>query len=83
MNECKPITTILVTNEIFKKEDGFEKADVSHNKSLIGCILYITATRLVIIYVTRLLLKFMQNPTQTHYTAEKKKSKILSGYKRL
>lgn len=54
------------SNEKFKKEDNYEKANASHYKSLIGCLLYLATIQLDIIYATTSLLRFMQNSTQIH-----------------
>ncbi|KAK0597781.1 hypothetical protein LWI29_028530 [Acer saccharum] len=81
MSECKPVATPLVTNEKFRKEDGSNKADVSIYRSLIGSLLYLTATRPDIMYATSLLSRFMQNPTQVHYGAAKQILRYLQGTK--
>ncbi|XP_050117636.1 uncharacterized mitochondrial protein AtMg00810-like [Malus sylvestris] len=42
---CKPVSTPLIANEKLKKDDGSEPADASLYKSLVGSLLYLTATR--------------------------------------
>ena len=78
---CKTVATPLVVNEKMKKEDGSEKADASRFRSLIGSLLYLTATRPDIMYATSLLSRFMQNPTQIHYGAAKRILRYLQGTK--
>ncbi|KAK4386673.1 Retrovirus-related Pol polyprotein from transposon RE1 [Sesamum angolense] len=79
MESCKTVTTPLVTGEKYQKEDGSQKVDGSMYRSLIGSLLYLTATRPDIMFATSLLSRFMQSPSQVHYGAAKKNSKILTS----
>ncbi|KAL0359588.1 UNVERIFIED_CONTAM: hypothetical protein Sangu_0808200 [Sesamum angustifolium] len=45
MESCKTVTTPLVTGEKYQKEDASQKVDGSIYRSLIGSLLYLTATR--------------------------------------
>ncbi|XP_039162821.1 uncharacterized mitochondrial protein AtMg00810-like [Eucalyptus grandis] len=55
MNYRKAVSTLLMTNEKLLKEDGADKVDASLYRSLIGSLLYLTATRSDIMYATNLL----------------------------
>ncbi|KAL0325687.1 UNVERIFIED_CONTAM: Retrovirus-related Pol polyprotein from transposon TNT 1-94 [Sesamum radiatum] len=55
MESCKTVTTPLVTGEKYQKEDGSQKVDGSMYRSLIGSLLYLTATRPDIMFATSLL----------------------------
>ncbi|KAL0299550.1 UNVERIFIED_CONTAM: hypothetical protein Sradi_6614800 [Sesamum radiatum] len=44
MESCKTVTTPLVTGEKYQKDDGSQKVDGSMYRSLIGSLLYLTAT---------------------------------------
>ncbi|PHT87008.1 hypothetical protein T459_09114 [Capsicum annuum] len=50
MEDCKSTATPMNPNEKFCKEDGVEKVNEGLYKSLIGCLIYSTATRSDIIY---------------------------------
>ncbi|KAL0344258.1 UNVERIFIED_CONTAM: Retrovirus-related Pol polyprotein from transposon TNT 1-94 [Sesamum angustifolium] len=45
MESCKTVSTPLVTGKKYQKEDGSQKVDGSMYRSLIGSLLYLTATR--------------------------------------
>ncbi|KAL0364613.1 UNVERIFIED_CONTAM: Retrovirus-related Pol polyprotein from transposon TNT 1-94 [Sesamum angustifolium] len=72
MESCKTVTTPLVTGEKYQKEDGSQKVDGSIYRSLIGSLLYLTATRPDIMLAISLLSRFMQSPSQVHYAAAKR-----------
>ncbi|KAL0332223.1 UNVERIFIED_CONTAM: Retrovirus-related Pol polyprotein from transposon TNT 1-94 [Sesamum calycinum] len=79
MESCKTVTTPLVTGEKYQKEDGSQKVDGSMYRSLIGSLLYLTATRPDIMFATCLLSRFMQSPSQVHYAAAKRILRYLRG----
>ncbi|KAL0295953.1 UNVERIFIED_CONTAM: Retrovirus-related Pol polyprotein from transposon RE1 [Sesamum radiatum] len=81
MESCKTVTTPLVTGEKYQKEDGSQKVDGSMYRSLIGSLLYLTATRPDIMFATSLLSRFMQSPSQVHYAAAKRILRYLRGTK--
>ncbi|KAL0329096.1 UNVERIFIED_CONTAM: Retrovirus-related Pol polyprotein from transposon RE2 [Sesamum radiatum] len=81
MESCKTVTTPLVTGEKIPKEDGSQKVDGSMYRSLIGSLLYLTATRPDIMFATCLLSRFMQSPSQVHYAAAKRILRYLRGTK--
>ena len=55
MEECKPTPTPMNQKKFFCKEDEAEKVDERLYKILIGCLMYLTATRPNIMYVVSLL----------------------------
>ncbi|KAL0435046.1 UNVERIFIED_CONTAM: Retrovirus-related Pol polyprotein from transposon RE1 [Sesamum radiatum] len=78
---CKTVTTPLVTSEKYKKENGLQKVDGSIYRSLIGSLLYLTATRPDIMFATSLLSRFMQRPSEVHYGTTKRILGYLQGTK--
>ena len=81
MYDCKHVATPLVVNEKLQKDDETQKADASRYRSLIGSLLYLTATRPDIMYATILLSRFMQKPSQIHYGVGKRILRYLQGTK--
>ncbi|XP_031263008.1 uncharacterized protein LOC116121206 [Pistacia vera] len=79
MENCKPVNLPLVPNlKLSKNEDG-EKVDEGLYRSLIGCLLYLTATRPDLMYATSLLSRFMSNPTETHFKIAKSVLRYVTG----
>ncbi|XP_042969189.1 secreted RxLR effector protein 161-like [Carya illinoinensis] len=72
MSDCKSVTTPLIANEKFKKEDGGKLADGAAYRSLIGSLLYLISTRPDLMFATSMLSRFMQNPNQVHFGAAKR-----------
>lgn len=77
----KPVSTPLVMNEKLQKVDGAPEADASRYRSLVGSLLYLTATRPDIMFATSLLSRFMQNPSQIHLGVGKRILRYLQGTK--
>ncbi|GJU74306.1 hypothetical protein Tco_1265711 [Tanacetum coccineum] len=73
MSECKLKDTPLAVNEMLMKEDGSSKVDVTLYRSLVGKLLYITATRPDNMFAASLLSRFMHNHSQIHMGVGKDK----------
>lgn len=58
--------------EKFSKVDGAKKIDESQYRSLIGCLMYFTATRPDIMFVVSLLSRFMHCAGDVHFQAAKR-----------
>lgn len=79
MGDCKPVATPLIVNEKLKKEDGGKEVDVSVYRSLVGSLLYLTATRPDSMYETSMLSRFMHKPKQNHFGAAKRVLRYIKG----
>lgn len=53
MERCNPISTLLAQNEKLSKDDGQGEANVTLYRSIIGSLLYLTATKPDLMYATR------------------------------
>ncbi|KAL0315837.1 UNVERIFIED_CONTAM: Retrovirus-related Pol polyprotein from transposon TNT 1-94 [Sesamum radiatum] len=81
MESCKTVTTPLVTDEKYQKEDGSQKVDGSMYRSLIGSLLYLTAkTRYHVRYMSAIKVYAESEPSTL--CSSKKDSKILTRYER-
>nr|KYP36518.1 Retrovirus-related Pol polyprotein from transposon TNT 1-94 [Cajanus cajan] len=72
IEKCKPVATPLVANEKFSKNDGENSADASVYRSIIGSLLYLSATRPDLMFAASLLSRFMHSPSQVHLGAAKR-----------
>ena len=72
IENCKEIKTPLAQNKKLCRDDGSHDVDVGIYRSLIGCFLYLTATRPDIMFATSLLSRFMQSPKESHFKAAKR-----------
>jgi hypothetical protein len=79
MENCKPVSTPMVAGQKLMKDDTAPKADGRMYRSLIGSLLYLTATRPDIVFTVNYLSRFMQNPSQNHYVAAKRVLRYLRG----
>ncbi|XP_048234366.1 secreted RxLR effector protein 161-like [Ricinus communis] len=79
MEKCKPVTTPLVTNQKLSKNNGNNQADACTFRSIVGGLLYLTATRPDIMFLVSLLSRFMHSPSQTHLCAAKRVLRYLKG----
>lgn len=79
MENCKSVATPLVLNEKLHKDDGEPKVEGSTFRSLIGSLLYLTATRPDLMFSASLLSRFMQSPSQKHFGVAKRVLRYLKG----
>ncbi|CAL8994000.1 unnamed protein product [Prunus brigantina] len=79
LNEAKTITTLLVATEKLSKDDGSGFASEERYRSIVGSLLYLTATRPNIMYASSLLARFMHYPTNRHYGTAKRVLKYIKG----
>ena len=71
MEECKPTATPMNQKNKFCKEDGAKKVDERLYRSLIGCLMCLTATRPDIMHAVSLLSRYMHCASEIHFQAEK------------
>eukprot|EP00253_Pinus_taeda_P016070 PITA_16070 len=67
MQECKATITPTVMGLKLSKEDNNKDFDPSLYKSIVGSLMYLTATRPDIIFVVSLISRFMERPKEAHW----------------
>ncbi|KAM1746060.1 hypothetical protein ACFX11_012725 [Malus domestica] len=79
LKECKPVLTPLVATEKLTTNDGSGAASEELYRSLVGSLLYLTATRPDIMYASSLLARFMHCPTSKHVGTAKRVLRYIKG----
>ena len=66
MQDCKHVSTLISTGAKIGKDEDSKRVDDSMYKSLIGSLLYLTASRPCILFVVSFLSRFSHSPKDTH-----------------
>ena len=72
MDECKPIKTPMPTNGHLDLDEGGKSVDQTLYRSMIGSLLYLTASRPDIIFSVCVCARFQANPKESHISAVKR-----------
>lgn len=70
--DCKAVSTPMHQNEKLCKNDGADKVDEGYYRSMIGCLMYLTATRPDILNAVSIMSRFMHCPSELHLKAAKR-----------
>ena len=65
----------------FGKEDCNNNVDLTLYKSMVRSLIYLTTTRLDIMYAVSLISRFMKTPKETHWQAGKRILRYVNGTK--
>ena len=79
MENCKGTNTPMCQKEKLCKDDVSEQVDETLYKSLIGCLMYLTATRPDILYAISILSRFMNYAKESHLKGAKKVLRYVKG----
>jgi hypothetical protein len=79
MEECNPAETPIPLGTKLSKKDEGPIVDSTLYKSLVGSLLYLTTTRLDIVYVRSLVSRFMESPKDSHSKMEKRILRYVVG----
>ncbi|XP_047252331.1 uncharacterized mitochondrial protein AtMg00810-like [Capsicum annuum] len=79
MEECKSMSTSMNQREKLMKDDGAERVQEGSYRSLIGCLMYLTATGPDILYVVSVLYRFLNSPSELHMKAAKRVLRYVKG----
>ena len=82
MQECKAAITPTVMGLKLSKEDSSKDFDPSLYKSIVGSLMYLTATRPDIMFAVSLISRFMERPKEAHWKAAKRILRYVKGTKR-
>ncbi|WJX51852.1 hypothetical protein P8452_38016 [Trifolium repens] len=72
LEDCKPMNTPMHPTSSLSKEDSESKVDQKLYRGMIGSLLYLTASRLDILFSVCLCARFQSDPIESHLTAVKR-----------
>ena len=72
MDDCKPIKTPMPTNGHLDLDEGGKSVDQTLYHSMIGSLLYLTASRPDIMFRVCMCARFQANPKESHISAVKR-----------
>ncbi|KAG8474453.1 hypothetical protein CXB51_033539 [Gossypium anomalum] len=79
MTNCKPASTPVALGEKLSSNSDHDRVDEKSYRSLIGCLLYLTATRPDIMYAVSLLSRFMHCCNIAHFKVAKRVLRYVKG----
>ncbi|XP_059629551.1 uncharacterized mitochondrial protein AtMg00810-like [Cornus florida] len=79
MTECKSVSTPLCPNSKLSLECTTESVPSTLYRSIIGSLLYLTASRPDIMYSVGLVVRFQSNPRLSHLQAAKRIMRYVKG----
>jgi len=79
LESCKEVATPLAQNEKISKNDGEQLEEPSAYRSLVGSLLYLTATKPDLMFPAGLLSRFMSSPSNVHMGVAKRVLKYIRG----
>ncbi|XP_052481232.1 uncharacterized mitochondrial protein AtMg00810-like [Gossypium raimondii] len=79
MQNCKTTSTPIAIREKLTSQGDFEKVNESTYRSLLGCFLYLIATRPDIMFTVSLLSRFMHYCNVNHFKAAKRVLRYIKG----
>ncbi|XXG85800.1 hypothetical protein AAC387_Pa11g0818 [Persea americana] len=79
MEDSKPVSTPMSTNTKLSRDDKAPSVDHSTYRSMIGSLLYLTATRPDILQAICMVARFQASPAEAHLTAVKRIFRYLKG----
>ena len=79
MEDCKPVSTPMMTNCKLRKDDKSKEVDQIIYRSMIGSLLYVTTSRLDVMHVVGQVAIFQYVRKETHIIIVKRILKYLKG----
>ena len=81
MVNLRAAPTPVITGSQLSKEDRGSKVDPTLFKRLVGSLMYLTMTRLDIMYGVSLISRFMETPKESHWKEGKRILRYVNGTK--
>jgi len=74
MENCNMVCNPIVTGSKLVKDENARATDASKYKQMVGCLMYLLATRPNLAYSVCLVARYMERPTEMHLSAILKES---------
>ncbi|GAU13002.1 hypothetical protein TSUD_173010 [Trifolium subterraneum] len=79
MDQCNVVCSPIVPgNKLIRDENG-KTVDVTNYRQIVGCLMYLLATRPDLTYSVCLIARYMERPTEIHLAAAKRVMRYLKG----
>ena len=79
MSNCKAVSTRVITGLKLSKDNDGSTVDPTLFKRLVGSLMYLTTTRLDIMYGVSMISRFMESPKDSHWQVGKRILTYVSG----
>jgi hypothetical protein len=79
MENCNTVKSPIVTGCKLVRDEGGKQVDAREFKQIVGCLMYLLATRPDLTYSVCLVARFMDRPTEMHMMAIKRILRYLKG----
>jgi hypothetical protein len=79
MENCNKVCTPIVPGNKLTKDEGGKAVDSTKYRQLIGCLMYLLATRPDLAFSVCLIARYMEKPTELHLAAAKRVLRYLQG----
>ena len=79
MDKSNSVHNPIVPGFKLVKDEGGVKVDKTYYKQIVGSLMYLTTTRLDMMFVVSLISRYMENPTKLHLQAAKRVLRYLKG----
>lgn len=72
MEKCNMVCNPIVTRSKLVKDENAKATDASKYKQIVGCLMYLLATKPDLAYSVCLVARYMERPTEMHLSAIKR-----------
>ncbi|CAJ2671832.1 unnamed protein product [Trifolium pratense] len=79
MDSCNSVCSPIVPGTKLIKDESGKAVDSTQFKQIVGCLMYLTATRPDLCYSVCLIARYMERPTEIHLAAAKRILRYLKG----
>jgi len=79
MESCNKVCTPIVPGNKLVKDEKGRNVNVTEFRQMIGCLMYLLATRLDLAFSVFLVVRYMERPTEIHLAAAKRILRCLKG----